>query len=68
MVSVIVAITTAQYCWFSPYAYGDPLVIGRFEVELFKLEPGGKGSGPDGGGAGRIGNVLVGLKLPLSLG
>ena len=41
--------------------------MGRCVVEFLRLESGGAGNGPEGGGAGRIGSVR-GLKLPLSLG
>ena len=39
----------------------------RFVAEFLRLGSGGAGSGPNGGGAGRIGNVVE-LKFPLSLG
>ena len=59
-----------QYCWLlSLYWYGEPLATGRLVVEALKFEePGGGGSGPDGGGAGRIGRTVVEFRAGLSLG
>jgi hypothetical protein len=39
--------------------YESPVEAWRLDVGVLKLEPGGAGSGPDGGGAGRIGKAVV---------